>query len=171
MPGDDDDTVLAQASEPPQTTVHGRERHGWQRHAFAITVAAVVLVLVLTGTTLSSMAAVGGGDGSDAGSGVVVGTPRELRTDEYLRTSPWRLGAIADPDLSFASPLSDDSALATTVTSHGVITRLVFFDSLIIELGHLTSTSMAFALLWWLPTLLLFACGPTLLTRFGVPRV
>jgi hypothetical protein len=141
----------------------------WRRYSACV--ALVFGALILTGTTMSS---IGIGqlraDGRSEGAGMI-GTPRSIRSDEFLRTSVWRIGALEDRDMSFGTPLGSDGEFLTAMVTRGVVGRVVLFESLLADLGRFVPDQIAFALLWWAPSLLFWLFAPRLFFWFGMTPV
>lgn len=135
---------------------------------YTVAVAAFFGVLVLTGTTMSSLGIEQLRVDGALDHGGMIGTPRAIRSDEYLRTSLWRIGALKDRDTSFETPLGADGELLTAMVTDGVVSRFVLAESFIADLGRVLPDSVVYALLWWAPSLLFWLFGPRLFVAFGM---
>ena len=117
--------------------------------AFLLT---LLLALSLTGVTASSLG-LGSlrANPSVEDSSLLYGDPRYIRADEYARNTPWSMGIMADPEISFSSPLSADHTLISQTENEGLISQVVLFHSTILKLGPVLPDSQLFAFVYWLP--------------------
>jgi hypothetical protein len=117
--------------------------------AFTIT---LLMVFSLTGVTASSLG-LGSlrANPSIEDSNLLYGDPRYIRADEYARNTPWSMGIMADPAISFSSPLSADHTLISQTENKGPISQLVLFHSTILKLGPVLPDQQLFAFSYWLP--------------------
>lgn len=127
------------------------------------------LVLVLFGISNSSLG-VGGlqDDPSRPTPGLIVGGPDAIRSDEFLRGTPWGVGILISGGDSFGSPLSyhDTSLVASKLG--GPFSTLLFPESwLMAKIGHLAPAQF-FAAGWWLAALMLLLLLPRWMARFEV---
>ncbi|MFE6963805.1 hypothetical protein ACFVAJ_01750 [Agromyces sp. NPDC057679] len=127
----------------------------------------VFAVLVLTGTTTSNLtqdylqSTVGGRDG------ILLGTPQEIRWDEYLNATPTYLSMMATGGTPSFPPLAEQSGLAMRYSESGPIASIVFFESTLLHLSGVIPEPILFSLRWWLPTILLLACMPIWFRQLG----
>ncbi len=127
------------------------------------------LVLVLFGITTSSVGSAPLLDDPAARApGLIVGSPDSIRSDEFVRSTPWISGLMEAGGTSFRTPLTyRDSALVATPLG-GPFTTLLYPDTRsVITLGKWLP-SQAFAAGWWLPLLLVSLLAPRWFRRFGV---
>ncbi len=139
-------------------------------HTWCLAVILGYLVLVVCGITTSSAGIQPlQDDGTGAARGLILGDPDAIRSDEFLRVTPWRIGLTAEGDDSFATPLSHpDPALAVTAPG-GPVTSVLFPDTSVVLQGvGRVAASAAFAAVWWLPVLLVALLLPLWFRRFGV---
>lgn len=129
------------------------------------------VVLSLFGVTNSSIGVEMLDSAPEAEDGVVLGSPRPIRSDEFLRTTPWRLGTtLSSPD-AFQSPLTTDPSLAAATPNDGFVEYVVFLDATIVELlGPILPDTFLFAAYWWLPTIIVLLTLPLWLGHLGVRR-
>jgi hypothetical protein len=139
----------------------------WRDPAFlALAVPALVYVLLsLAGTTTSNI-------GVDAlrvdpahPLGTEIGTPQNIRADEYRTDSPIALGWITTGGRGIDNPLNVAPNIFHQLPS-GPVSTVTFFDGTIARLGPWLPDAMLFAAKWWLPTLLLFLGMPSLFRSF-----
>jgi hypothetical protein len=132
-------------------------------------VVAGYLVLVLLGISTSSLGIVGlQDDPTRPTPGLIVGSPDAIRSDEFLRGTPWSVGILESGHDNFGSPLSyhDTSLVASKLG--GPFSTLLFPESRVeAEVGHWAPTQM-FAAGWWLAPLMLLLLLPRWFRRFGV---
>ncbi len=139
---------------------------------FLVLVAVAYLGCVATGSTTSSIGVLSETGQVDAG--VKLGTPRPVRSDEFLRASPERIGLIQQQsNVSAKTPLdftgSTDFQNSTKSLSYQVTKwsapDYVAFAALV----GLLPTSQAFAAYWWLYPALLLLTLPLFLVLLRVP--
>ena len=132
-----------------------------------IVAALIVYALAcLAGLTTSSISVNGLRSTPESSGGLLLGQPRDVRSDEYLRHTPWRIGLSRAGDADFATPLSTPDPFAGQPGAP--LTTLLYPDLTILRtLGQLAPT-LAFALVWWLPTLLVVLLLPAWFRRLGV---
>jgi len=139
----------------------------WSRLGPALCVVGFLL-LVLSGATSSSI----GLDEVRADpahpTGVMLGTAKGVRADEWLTATPVILGYMASgSERATHSPLSEANDLASQLPNQGVGERIVFFDTTALRFGGVVPEQMLFAGFYWLPTLLLMLFLPPWLRRVG----
>lgn len=123
--------------------------------ALALLVPSVVYVLVsLGGITTSNIGAAPLRQDPSHPHGVEFGTPREVRSDEFMTDSPIALGWITSGGKDISNPLNVPPNIFQQLPS-GPISTIVFFDGTVARLGPWLPDAMLFAGKWWLPTLLL----------------
>lgn len=139
---------------------------------FLVLVVAAYLICIATGSTSSSIGVLS--ETGQVDSGVKLGTPRPIRSDEFLRASPERIGTLttATP-ISLKTPLdftgSDEFQQSTTSFSY-LVTKWSAPDYVIFaETVALLPPAQAFAAYWWLYTAVLLLTLPLLLVLLRVP--
>jgi hypothetical protein len=117
--------------------------------AFLLT---LLLALSLTGITASSLG-LGSlrANPSVEDTNLLYGDPRYIRADEYARNTPWSMGIMADPEISYSSPLSADHTLISQTENEGLVSQVVLFHSTILKLGPVLPDNQLFAFSYWLP--------------------
>ncbi len=125
------------------------------------------VVLVLAGITTSSVGSPPLLDDPSAPPGLIVGSPDSIRSDEFVRSTPWISGIMKAGGPSFSTPLTyRDSALVATPLG-GPFTTLLYPDTrLVVSVGKWLP-SQALAAGWWLPLLLVALMAPRWFRRFG----
>jgi hypothetical protein len=112
----------------------------------------VYLVLSLAGVTNSHIGALR--ERPHHPTGIELGQPLPIRSDEFMTESPIALGWITSGSRGLDNPLSVAPNFFHQLPS-GPVSGLVFFDGTAAMLGPWLPDSMLFAARWWLPTLLL----------------
>lgn len=115
----------------------------------------IYLALSIAGVTTSSIGVSSLREDPSRPSGVQLGEPQEIRSDEYATESPIWLGEIARGGQDAVTPLSVSNDLFAQLPD-GPISTVVFFDGSLLALGGAVPDEMLFAAKWWLPSLLLF---------------
>lgn len=183
--GDADFGLLTAPGEPPPNVWADRRtsrRRPALRRAFRratssfqrlsgtnqLRVVAVVLYLALTitGTTTSSVALLNASTGQ-GDSGVLIGEPRPIRSDEWLTGTPIVVGFIHEGRNSGTSALSEAPDIVYQTPSGSTAESVVLFDGSLAKLARPLPDDVVFAAYWWLPTLLLIVFLPPWLVRLG----
>ena len=123
------------------------------------------LVFLISSLMGISMSSIGLGslraDPASIDTNLLAGEPRYIRGDEYARTTPWSFGVMADPSISFASPLTADHTLISQTENSGLISKLVLFQTSILQLGpYVPDTqlfSFAYLLSFWISIVGIFS--------------
>lgn len=137
--------------------------------AWAAVVLLGYLLLVVAGVTTSSLGiSLLRDDVAVEPPGLVAGQPRAIRSDEFLRTTPWRLGLMEAGSDDFASPLSFPDAALTATDVTGPVGAALFADSVLTTTVGRVAPVQVFAAIWWLPFVVVAALMPPLLARWGV---
>ena len=89
-----------------------------------------------------------------SGGGKSIGFPRDIRSDEFLRSTPMLLGFLRSGDSDFTSPLVVDPFFGFNLPK--VISDILIFPEISLIQHSGLPISSQFALIWWLPFLLLF---------------
>ena len=87
---------------------------------------AVYLSLVVCGATTSSIGISTLRDQPGEHVSGLLGGPDSIRSDEYLRTSPWRIGLLSSGDDSFGTSLSNSDFALVTNGLGGPVTTVLF---------------------------------------------
>jgi hypothetical protein len=155
------DEALATARSRPLAAV--RER--W----IPISIVAFFIAISLLGVTNSSIGVEALSSGPSTTDGVVLGAPRTIRSDEWLRSSPWRAGTTIRSSEHFRTPLAEDPSLATATPNDGLAEYIVFLDATAVGLLRpVLPDTMLFALYWWLPLIIVLLAMPKWLQILGV---
>jgi hypothetical protein len=122
---------------------------------FKLIVCALILYLLAIIMKLhgSSMAVLG-----QRSNNLILGEPRSIRSDEYLRSSPTLLGQLSYPEQSNVSVLSQPSFNHSNFDSYDLLRPEQFL------IQHILPVQNAYAALWWLPTLYI-SIGIFLITK------
>lgn len=99
----------------------------------------------------------------------VIGTPRELRSDEWLTQTTTELNTLAVGHSSH-SPLAESPDTVFQLSSGGVAESILFAGNNLLRLGAVFPDSMLFAATRLLPLLLLLLTLPVVLRRLGASR-
>jgi len=131
-------------------------------------VAAVYAALSLAAVTTSSLGVgyLSETRGENA-PGVLVGTPRTIRFDEWNRATPWLLGLMSRGDDSFATPLAFPDVELVAPTARDVPSALLHWETVAAKAAVLLPDSVLFAAIWWFPMALVAALLPVWLSRLG----
>lgn len=113
-------------------------------------ITSLFIVLVALGITTSSLGISFLRFDPASDSGVMLGEPLAIRSDEWMRNTPLRLGIMHTGDDGYVTPLTEGPGLLTGLQA-GPAASLVFLDATIARLGPLIPDRQLFALLWWLP--------------------
>ncbi len=100
--------------------------------------------------------------------GVLVGTPRSIRIDEWNRGTPWLLGLMARGDEGFASPLAFPDVALVAPTARDVPSGLLHWEAVAAKGAAVLPETLVFAAIWWSPVALVAALLPLWLIRLGV---
>jgi len=132
-------------------------------------VAVVYVTLSIAGLTTSSLGtpALSERIGENA-PGVLIGTPRGIRIDEWNRRTPWLLGLMARGDDGFLSPLSFPEVGLVAPTARDVPSAALHWEAVAAKVAPLLPDAMLFAAIWWFPVALAAALLPLWLGRLGV---
>ena len=122
----------------------------------------------LTGITGSSFSLIQAQSTSDSlNSDPSFGEAREVRSDEYLKSSPWRLGVLKSGDTSFQTPLANSDNALFFPDPDNWINTLSAIDVLWPRLAPGLNISQEFAFAWWTPILLALIALPLFLRAIG----
>ena len=129
----------------------------------------IFLVVSLLGITSSSMRYIQTSDiSSQETVGGTIGEPRIIRTDEYLRSSPWDLGLLKSGNANFTSPLADPNTSLIYPDPDSGINYLNAVDTIWPRAIPGIGIDQEFAFAWWTPVLLALIFLPVFLWQIGV---
>lgn len=128
--------------------------------------AVVFVVLSLLGVTTSSLGISSLRFDASASEGTL-GEPLAIRSDEWMRNTPMRLGVMRTGTDDFMTPLGSGPELLVGL-QRGASARLVFFDASLAKLGPVLPDRQLFAFLWWLPFYIIALSVPFILRFLGV---
>ena len=129
----------------------------------------IFLVVSLLGITSSSMRFIQTSDiSSQETVGGTIGEPRIIRTDEYLRSSPWDLGLLKSGNANFTSPLADPNTSLIYPDPDSGINYLNAVDTIWPRAIPGIGIDQEFAFAWWTPVLLALIFLPVFLWQIGV---
>jgi hypothetical protein len=100
---------------------------------------------------------------SDTGQGLLAGTNRPIRSDEYLRGTPTEIGAINHPDSPGVSLLSSPGFDEPGIEEFELLRPERFFIHILL------GGEFAYSAIWWMPALLVLIGVPLLLKQFKLP--
>jgi hypothetical protein len=89
-----------------------------------------------------------------SGAGSSLGYIRNIRSDEFLRSTPMLVGFLQDKNTESASPLTVDTSFAFNIPTK--ISDYIVFPEYVISKFSFLSVPIKFSFLWWLPIFLLF---------------
>ena len=138
--------------------------------AFAIPFAIILSLWFLSavfGITNSSLK-LNFGDGNNNSAQVLIGTPRPIRGDEWVRSTPYMLGSL-QPGWSTTSKTPFEAGNRSNTISFAEKTnRVVHFERVLLERA---GTFRGFVLLWWLPTVGVLLFGYLLFRQVGLTHI
>lgn len=124
-----------------------------KEHAWWVLPVLAFAMLVISGTTTSSLGVDTLQANPGSGSGHTIGPPEHIRTDEYLTSTPLILGQIASGLHGSTNPLARNDFLNNEPS--GVASTIVLLPNEVMRLGIWLPNAQIFAFLWWLPWLAL----------------
>lgn len=151
----------------------GRGRQLRALRVWGTLVVAGYLLLVVTGVTTSSIG-IGGllDDPAEPAPGLIVGHADAIRSDEFLRSSPWRIGQIVSAGGELPTPLTYPDTTLVTAGLRGGFTSAIYPDVRVLSVGGETLAAQRFAASWWIPVALVIGLIPVWLAQLGVgPRI
>ena len=103
-------------------------------------------------------------------SGLLLGEPRQIRSDEWAHTSAFTVGSITRGNIEFQSPLAINQNITyqTLQPTEKLIDRILLFEGYIAQKIQILSPSQRFAFLWWLPILIFFFGFWSISKIFGI---
>ena len=99
------------------------------------------------------------------------GEPRNIRSDEYLRSTPWDLGLLKSGNANFTSPLADPNTSLIYPDPDSVVNTLNAVDTIWPRAIPGIGVDQEFAFVWWTPVLLALIFLPLFLREIGVGAV
>jgi hypothetical protein len=131
----------------------------------------VYAVLALTGASYSSIGIDLLRETPGEHSGIMLGTPQSVRSDEWATTTPSVLRVLATGSTDDLNPLTADDQFLNAQPS-GPVTRVVLLDRWVLELGPWLPDAVLFSAALWVPLLLLALAAPPWFGRLtGSSRV
>ncbi len=122
----------------------------------------------LAGITGSSFSLIQSQSSSDSlNSDPSFGEAREVRSDEYLKSTPWKLGVLKSGNTSFQTPLANSDNALFFPDPDNWINTLSAIDVLWPRLVPGLNISQEFAFAWWTPILLALIALPLFLREVG----
>lgn len=134
---------------------------------------AVYVLLIAFGITTSSIGVEPLRDQIDEPpAGLIAGGPDGIRSDEFLRATPWNAGVIKSGDDDFATPFAYPEHVLVALAPGGPVTTVLFVETdAMVWLGSL-APAQVYAFVWWLPVMLALWCLPLWFRQLGVaPRI
>lgn len=128
----------------------------------------IFLVVSLLGVTSSSIKLIqtSGISAQEVADGTI-GEPRSIRSDEYLRASPWDLGLLRSGSADFTSPLADPNTSLIYPDPDSWINSLNAVDTMWPRAIPGIGIDQEFAFAWWTPVLLALIFLPIFLWQIG----
>lgn len=143
----------------------------WTRnHLWEVIVSVCALAFVLLGITTSSIGIEQLSESKGNDTGVVRWDPQPIRSDEFLRLSPWKIGLLKSGSGDFASPLSSPRNSLAFPDSDTMLDKVVAFEVFAPRLIPMISLAQKFSLVWWLPIYLALMGLSKYLTLIGISR-
>jgi len=99
------------------------------------------------------------------------GEPRNIRADEYLRSTPWDLGLLKSGNANFTSPLADPNTSLIYPDPDSAVNTLNAVDTIWPRAIPGIGIDQEFAFVWWTPILLALIFLPLFLREIGVGAV
>ena len=129
----------------------------------------IFVVISLLGITSSSLKFIQASEASSSQiSTGTFGEPRIIRSDEYLRSSPWDLGVLKSGNAEFTSPLADPNTSLVYPDPDSAINTLNAMDTIWPRTIPGIGIDQEFAFAWWTPVLLALIFLPLFLREIGV---
>lgn len=131
----------------------------------------VYLLLSLAGINYSSIGIDSLREHPGEHSGIMLGDPQAIRSDEWATTTPSVLRVLATGSTDDLNPLTSDDQFLNSQAA-GPVTRLVLLDRWVLELGPWLPDAVLFTAALWVPMLLLALAAPPWFARItGSSRV
>ncbi|WP_129339760.1 DUF7657 domain-containing protein [Cellulomonas endophytica] len=138
-----------------------------RRHLPAALVLLGYALLVLTGTTTSSIGIGHLRQDPAAPLGTQVGDPSWIRSDEYNAFTPIDLSIMATGGAPTLSALGERADVVHRFPSDGPLETLVYFDATLLRAATVLPDAMVFAAHWWLPVVVLLLALPRWFRQTG----
>jgi len=130
------------------------------------------IVISLFGITSSSLQFIQTSEVSSSQiSNGTFGEPRNIRADEYLRSTPWDLGLLKSGTANFISPLVDPNTSLIYPDPDSAVNTLNAVDTIWPRAIPGIGIDQEFAFVWWTPVLLALIFLPLFLREIGVGAV
>jgi hypothetical protein len=101
----------------------------------------------------------------------VFGQPRDIRTDEFFRSTPWSLGLMSAGGESFATPLAFPEIGLVASSARDPVSAAFHWEAVAYEWGgRWLPDEQLFAAVTWFPVVLVGALLPLWLSFLGIPR-
>lgn len=128
-------------------------------------------VAILAGITSTSIGtdALRATPGSDAANGVAAGKPRPIRSDDFLRSTPWAIGLVTSEGDAPFSPLAHPGGALVTPGAGGFVSSVVFPEATVTDQIGRVAPRQAFAASWWFPLFLTLVLAPIWFRMLGTP--
>ena len=117
------------------------------------------LLLTLAGVTQSSIGVDQLRQDPAAPTGVMLGSPLTIRSDEFLTSTPIDIGVTATGNTDTLNPLSEGQGFFTQLPA-GPVSSVVLLEGTALRAGTFLPDAMLVAARWWLPFLLLVLAAP-----------
>lgn len=126
------------------------------------------LVVGLTGITTSSYSIVQAQSISSLSeTSPLLSEARGIRSDEYLRSTPWKIGLLKSGGTDFASPLANSDNSLVFPDPDSWIDSISAIDSIWPRILPATTIAHKLAFSWWTPILLALIALPLFLRQVG----
>jgi hypothetical protein len=161
---------MASASSRKEPRATSRWLFRTPTRAWDLFIVLLFAAAVLAGITTSSVGVVPlRDDPQTPPPGLLLGSPDEIRSDEFIKWTPRLLGRMQTGDVAFITELSFDSRGTDDGTLQQWSQHFAFPDvSVALALGT-WAPQTAFAMHWWLPVLLVALLLPRWFLRLGTP--
>jgi hypothetical protein len=136
---------------------------------WVVTWTGIFLILGALGITTSSLSLIEAKEvGAVSSTSTIAGEPRDIRTDEYFRSTPWDLGLLKSGNADFSPPFAHQNTSFIFPDPDSWIDYVNAFDTIWPRLIPGISVSQEFAFAWWTPVWIALIFLPLLLMRMGV---
>ncbi|MGA9748850.1 MAG: hypothetical protein WBQ50_15430, partial [Nocardioides sp.] len=136
------------------------QTRGWRNHPWHLILpVCVYLVLTLAGASYSSIGIGELREDPESVEGVMLGSARPIRSDEWLTGTPVNLRALATGQTEDKNPLTASEALLSALPT-GPVTSTLLLDGSLMRLGPWLPDSILYSARLWLPFLLLAIGAP-----------
>ena len=143
---------------------------GWRTYPWHVIIPVVgYLLLTVCGVSQSSIGVDELRADPNLPTGTTIGTPRDIRADEYRTSTPVYLGVAASGSAEDLNPLSGPQQLLSALPA-GPLSSIVLLDGTALQLGPVLPDRMLFAARWWLPFLVIALAAPPYFRRLTGSR-